>query len=170
MRAGGGKAKGSQFEREICVILSKWITENKREDVFWRSALSGGRATVGAKSGKRHSSQVGDISCIHHSGSKFGEAFAVECKHYADLNYTGLLTGKGKLLDFWNEIKAQALTHNKFPFLVARQNRMKAMVALESNGLDLLGLSYSDMLLMSPPLDLNILQLDRFVELCTPFV
>lgn len=170
MRAGGGKQKGAQFERDVCVELSKWVTFGQREDVFWRSAMSGGRATVAAKAGKKHSAQVGDISCIHHSGSKFGDAFAVECKFYSDLNYTGLLTGKGKLLDFWKEICLQALTHDKFPFLVARQNRMKSMVCLNSDGLDLLGLSYSDFILISPPLDLNILELSSFVGLCTPFV
>src|SRR4051812_2899407 len=134
MRPGGGKQKGASFEREVCVLLSKWVTDGKREDVFWRSAMSGGRATVGHRKGKNHSSQVGDISCIHPAGHYFSETFAPECKFYADLNWHGLLIGKGKLLDFWKEINTQAGRYNKLPFLVARQNRMPAFVCLDAAG------------------------------------
>jgi len=42
-------AKGSSFEREICTILSKWWTNNERDDVFWRTAGSGARATTRSK-------------------------------------------------------------------------------------------------------------------------
>ena len=37
MRSGGGKQKGSAFEREICKKLSLWFTENERDDIFFRS-------------------------------------------------------------------------------------------------------------------------------------
>jgi len=46
MRKGGGKAKGASFERDICRRLSLWVSAGKQEDVFWRSAMSGGRSTV----------------------------------------------------------------------------------------------------------------------------
>ena len=39
--------KGSEFEREMCKCLSLWWTDSKRDDVFWRSAQSGGRAPRG---------------------------------------------------------------------------------------------------------------------------
>src|SRR5215216_6431446 len=38
--------KGPQWEREVCRALSLWVTNGERVDVFWRSAMSGGRATV----------------------------------------------------------------------------------------------------------------------------
>lgn len=170
MRPGGGKSKGAQFEREVCVILSKWVSSGQKEDVYWRSAMSGGRATVGFKSGKKHSSQVGDISCIAPIGNKFHDTFAIECKNYADLNFLGLLTGKGKLVDFWDEIGSQAMTHSKYPFLVAKQNRMKTMVCLGRFGMRTLGLDPAETLVISRPLDLHILELTRFVGLCVPFV
>ena len=53
MRKGGGKAKGSSFERLICKELSLWITGGEHQDVFWRSAMSGGRSTVAMKKGDK---------------------------------------------------------------------------------------------------------------------
>lgn len=141
MRKGGGKQKGSQFERDVCVMLSRWVTNGQREDVFWRSAMSGGRATVGRKKGKQHSSQVGDISCIHSSGRRFIDTFAPECKFYANLDYQGLLIGKGKLFQFWLEIRKQAVEHDKLPFLVAKQNRMPIFIHLCEAGMKEIGLS-----------------------------
>lgn len=170
MRRGGGKAKGSQFEREVCVLLSKWISNNKNEDIFWRSALSGGRATVGHKKGKKLSSQVGDISSIHPTGHRLTSKFALECKYYADLNYLGLLTGKGKLLEFWAEINLQAKIHNKLPFLVARQNRMQTMVCLDMKGRQELGLRLQDMLISSVRRNIHIIEAKKFFELCKPYV
>lgn len=169
MKAGGGKAKGSQFEREVCVTLSKWLSNGAKEDVLWRSAMSGGRATVAAKRGKRLSSQVGDISCIHPIGNRFISEFAIECKYYADLDFKGLITGKGKLLEFWEEISKQADTHGKCPFLVARQNRIKPVVCLAHNGLTKLGLWPSNTILISRPYDLYILSFEHFVKKCVPF-
>jgi hypothetical protein len=170
VRKGGGKQKGASFEREVCVLLSKWVTNGVREDVFWRSAMSGGRATVGHKRGKQHSTQVGDISCIHPSGHRFCEAFAPECKFYANLDYQGLLTGKGKLLAFWTEIRLQAKRYNKHPFLVARQNRLAANVCLNMDGVRELGLLPRKALLVSPPNGMYIYDFKDFLMVCKPYV
>lgn len=171
MRKGGGKAKGSAFEREVCVRLSKWLTSGKQDDVFWRSAMSGGRATVAAKKGgKRLSNQVGDISCIDPVGSKFIEKFGVECKFYNDLDYTGLLTGRGKLLSFWEEICIQSAYHYKQPFLVAKQNRQPATVCLSYHGTCVLGIDWREALVISPKPDIYIYDADYFFKACTPYV
>lgn len=169
MRAGGGKSKGASFEREICVRLSIWISNGLQEDVFWRSAMSGGRATVGQKKGKKHSSQVGDISCIHSTGNHFIEYFAPECKHYANLDWQGLVTGKGKLLQFWAEINKQAEAHGKHPMLFARQNRLPTVVCLTHSGTTTLSLQGHQTIIISRPYDLHIFLADRFFMECAPF-
>ena len=46
----GKSQKGGAWEREFSKYLSLWITEGERDDVFWRSSQSGGRATQRAKS------------------------------------------------------------------------------------------------------------------------
>jgi len=170
MKPGGGKSKGASFEREVCVLLSKWVTSGTREDVFWRSALSGGRATIAHAKGRSLSTQVGDLSCIHPMGNRFINTFAVEVKFYAKLDYEGLLTGKGKLLAFWSEINEQAWRYGKLPFLVARQNRMHPHVCLDKAGMRKLGLHDIRTTLISTPHDLYILDMPKFIKVCKPFV
>jgi hypothetical protein len=170
MRRGGGKAKGSQFERDMCVVLSKWISDGKSEDLFWRSALSGGRATIGQRKGKFHSSQVGDISAIHPDGHYFISSFAPECKFYASLDYSSILSGKGKLLTFWAEIRKQAHTHDKMPFLMAKQNRMPVFVHLCKSGMAALGLDDRVTAQTNMPHDLYTIEADWFFGNCAPYV
>jgi len=170
MRAGGGKQKGAQFERDVCILLSKWITNGEREDIFWRSAMSGGRATVAYKRhGKQLASQVGDISCIDTIGNHFISTFAPECKFYAKLDYEGLLTGKGKLLGFWEELNKQAGRYRKHPFLVCRQNRMHPHVCLDKSGMRTLGLLDRHVSLISIAHDMYIMEASVFVKVCKPF-
>ena len=63
------KQKGAEFERKICKQLSRWIDSN-REDLFWRSAMSGGRATLKSNKGEV-SGQAGDITSIDKIGQWF---------------------------------------------------------------------------------------------------
>lgn len=124
MRNGGGKQKGSQFEREICVALSLWVTGGSREDCFWRSAMSGGRATVARKRGADLAAHAGDITATHEDGHVLTNAYLVECKRYNDLQYASfMLKGVGKLATFWMETVQQATAHSKMPMLIAREDR-----------------------------------------------
>lgn len=168
MRKGGGKAKGSQFERDICRQLSLWVSQGAHEDVFWRSAMSGGRSTVAAAKGKRLSAQAGDISCVHPAGHLFAERFLAECKFYADLNYVGLLTAKGHLAQFWSETVAEADLHSKMPFLIAKQNRQPTTICLSIDGLMTLGIPATHSLLIVPAFNLYILDADKFFADTSP--
>ena len=170
MRKGGGHAKGAQWEREVCVILSKWLSSNTQDDIFWRSSLSGGRATTAFKKGKSFANQVGDISCIHPMGQHFIDTFAIENKFYAKLDYEGLLSGRGKLLAFWAEIDSQAKRYNKLPFLVCRQNRLHPHVGISKDGMRKLDLRDIETTLISIPYNLYILELEKFIKVCKPYV
>jgi len=75
-----GKGKGSQFERIICFALSRWWTEGKRDDIYRRSATSGGRATVRTKVGKRTAGQYGDIAIADPLGQPLIELATIELK------------------------------------------------------------------------------------------
>lgn len=75
-----GRDKGIQFERKICVELSKWWTNGKDDSVFWRSNASGARATVRAKKGKKTAGQYGDITAIDPVGEPFLAMSPVEAK------------------------------------------------------------------------------------------
>jgi hypothetical protein len=166
MRKGGGKQKGAQFERDVCRELSLWVSHGKQEDVYWRSAMSGGRSTVAALKGKRLAAQSGDLSCVHEVGYAFASKFIVECKFYADLNFLGLLTGKGKLMEFWGELLVQAAAYSKLPMLIAKQNRMLTMVCLCNIGSRELNLE-KRALLIAPQRSLRIIPLHEFTQYAT---
>jgi hypothetical protein len=136
MRAGGGKQKGSSFEREVCRDLSLWVSRQRSDDLFWRSAMSGGRATVRLKKGKKTAHQAGDICAVHPDGNILTDMFFIECKFYADLQAASLLFGgAGKIISFWQVCCQQAQAHGKLPMLILRQNRYPALIGLDKRGL-----------------------------------
>lgn len=135
MRKGGGKGKGSGFERVVCKLLSLWVSNGQREDLFWRSAMSGGRATVGRRKGKDHAHHAGDISATHPQGHRLTDHWYIECKAYRNLAIEGaLLSGGGALAKFWRETCAQATAHKKLPMLIAKQNNTKILMLIPKAG------------------------------------
>lgn len=76
--------KGSDFEREFCKLLSRWWTAgvegSDRDDVFWRTSQSGGRATQRAKGGKATYGSQGDVAAVDPVGRPFLNFFTVELK------------------------------------------------------------------------------------------
>ena len=132
MRKGGGKSKGGAHERLICKQLSLWASDNKREDIFWRSSLSGGRATVQRKKGINNKTQCCDISAIDPLGNYLTDKIVIECKNYKDLKLENLIfkTSKDGILQFWNEVTAIADLTGKVPWLIARQNGKKDILAV----------------------------------------
>lgn len=127
MKPGGGKQKGATFERWVCVQLSLWLTrdtkgEGGRRDIFWRSAMSGGRATLALRKGERLARQAGDITAIDPIGLALTGKYMVECKHYASLDLEAfMLRDGGRLATFWRKTKAEAKKHNLLPMLIAKQ-------------------------------------------------
>jgi hypothetical protein len=80
----GGSHKGSSFEREICKLLSCWWSKGiegvARDDIFWRSSQSGGRATQRAKFGKKTFGSYGDIAAVDPIGIPLLKVFTIELK------------------------------------------------------------------------------------------
>lgn len=133
MKAGGGKQKGAAFEREICEKLSRWILPTSDRSLFWRSAMSGGRATVRSYAKKSTSDQAGDLCPIAPEGNAFMSRFVVECKHVKTLNIaSGLLQGKQELATFWRQVSRDAALAEKKPLLVAKQNLYPTLALLRT--------------------------------------
>lgn len=162
MRKGGGKQKGASFERQICKDLSLWISKGRHEDIFWRSAMSGGRSTVAAKRGKKFASQAGDLSSVQAGGNAFIASFLVECKFYRDLRLAGLLTKTGKLAEFWETVRRQGRVYQKLPMLIAKQNQLPVMVCLTTAGLDMLGLRHHRAL-WAVRIDMHVVLLEDYL-------
>lgn len=141
MRAGGGGAKGASYERRICGKLSVWVSGGTRKDVFWRSAMSGGRASVMLHN-KRHKfvAQAGDISAVHKSGSYLLNAFIIECKHLKTLKLLQTICGKRSgLPEIWQKLLKECDQQGRrLPMLVARQNRMLDLLITNRRGYKIL--------------------------------
>lgn len=132
MRAGGGPAKGAAFERECCRRLSLWLTDGKRDDLFWRSSMSGGRATLQHRKGKTNLAQVGDICAIDSEGEKLLLHFvSIECKFHRSLDIVlSVLQRRGRLWKFWEQTVEQADRVKRCPMLIARENRVPTLMLI----------------------------------------
>jgi hypothetical protein len=162
MRRGAGKQKGGAFERLVCKDLSRWVTSGRREDVFWRSAMSGGRATTRLVKGKRSPHVSGDICAVHHDGNRFMDYFYVECKIYRLLDLHRVAFGcQGNLLSFWETTKQQASNNGKMPMLIAKQNLYPPILVLGGSGV--LFLRAGDLLMSTcPKIDAHLLMWQEF--------
>lgn len=80
MTMGTKAKKGGHFEREISKALSLWWSAGERDDLYWRTQASGGRATIRRKAGKGTSGQYGDIQAVEEYGAELCKVFAIECK------------------------------------------------------------------------------------------
>ena len=136
MMPGGGKAKGSAFEREVCKKLSLWVSSGYHEDVFWRSAMSGGRATVARGRGKKANSGAGDLALVRPVGAGLINNYVVECKHTSGIMIHDLIEciKKTGLADYWNTIRYESEKVEKLPMLVAKATGGTAFVVLSARG------------------------------------
>lgn len=130
----GGSKKGSAYEREVCTKLSLWWTGGQRDDVFWRSAGSGARATNRAARGLSTAGQYGDIAATDPIGAPFINQITVEIKRgYRDANCHDMLdklpTAKVQVFEGF---VAQAINSSKdagtpYWLLITRRDRRVAM-------------------------------------------
>lgn len=162
------KQKGSNWEIQICRALSLWISEGKRADVFWRSAMSGGRATIGLDRGFKHKAQAGDISAIAALGERLLDHFVIESKFYKDLQLTNMvLKENGFLHDFWMDQKTKAIVFDKQPMLIGRQNTFPPFVMMNNESMEVFNLTLAHSAAILPRLRANIVLFDVFLREAT---
>lgn len=73
-----GKAKGNAGERLVCKILTKFVSGQEKPYAFWRSANSGGLATVLGM----HDDLSGDIIALRDEGKPITNNFSLEIKTF----------------------------------------------------------------------------------------
>lgn len=128
-------SKGSAFEREVCKMLSRWWTGDERDDVFWRSAGSGGMAKNRSNRGGTAFGQYGDIQATDPIGQPLIDVCSIELKRgYAQANIQNLLdkpaNAKAQQLETF---LAQAANDSKLagsPYwmLIVRRSQKQALV------------------------------------------
>lgn len=135
------KGKGSEFERSTSGRLSLWVTNLQREDVFWRSAMSGGRATFrGRQHGlEKFSGCAGDITSVRAEGNLLTSLFIIECKFWREvfLDYF-VFERKGGLVAVWENLVQRAEDVKKLPMLVAKKNFKPALIGVTTPGVEIL--------------------------------
>ena len=131
-----GKGKGSSFERRVCVLLSEWWTGGERSDVFWRTSMSGGRATVRKRKGKSTHGQYGDICAIDPIGQPFLDCFAIEVKRgYPTATVHDLLDTKKPIYQKWIE-QAEAsreASGAEWWMIVHQRDRRETIITMPSS-------------------------------------
>jgi hypothetical protein len=169
VRAGGGKAKGGAFERQVCKQLSRWMSRGLRDDLFWRSAVSGGRATISNRNRNKNTTQVGDITAIDPRGAALTGRFVIECKYVKDLDLHGLFFPEqfGHLFAFWTTLQDVAERAGKMPMLIARQNFFPptgSLVCISYNGNITLFPDVRYEFVRVPPMDMCVIQIADFLK------
>lgn len=141
-------SKGSSFEREIAKMLSLWWTRDlpePRDDIFWRTANSGGRATVRGRKGKGTANSYGDLLAVDPLGQPFIQAFTVELKRgYNRSSLADLLDRKvkGALTQYekWlvKLIQTAATAGSRSWMLLARRDQRQTCVYLPASAWEFL--------------------------------
>lgn len=139
MKAGGGKRKGAAFEREVCRLLSLWVSGNKHADLFWRSAMSGGRATVANRNGTIKVRQAGDITAVAVEGHPFTDMFIAECKHLKSCSIEqAMLSNDGPLVKIWRKLCSDSYKQIKLPLLILKRNNRPTLLLMTFGAVPLL--------------------------------
>jgi len=170
-------SKGASFERDISRQLSLWWTHGERDDVFWRSSMSGGRATVRAKKGQKTAYQNGDITATDPIGSPLIENVAIELKRgYKKWGVLDLLDStkpeKSTLAGFLSQVEEECKNAGVSSFmLICKRDGRKPVVIFPAGMIELdtyLGLGAGDMLSIyySPNKSaLTCIALDKFLTI-----
>lgn len=115
------KKIGNSWEREFCKILSKWVSPQSEDLLFWRSASSGALATIRNKKKLNSINMDGDITCLDPQYADLTKKIYFECK-----------TVKSNEFNFWDSPKSNYIYHaieetfenaytlNKIPFLAIK--------------------------------------------------
>ena len=176
---GRGAQKGAAFERKCCKQLSLWVSDGQRDDVFWRSAMSGGRATLGLRKGIKRDAQAGDMTSIseHLGANRFLKVFVAEFKHRRNLRLESLISKKkSPLLGFWKKHLGECNSFSRLPFMVAKQNLLPTLLILNNAGMVRFGLtSVSKIVMAWAPVSyegqrcqMYILSWERFLKTIPP--
>ncbi len=126
-----GHGKGSDFERTICKELGLWWTDGARDDIFWRTSNSGGRATV--RKGRSTFGGYGDVQAVDPIGQPLLNITSIELKRGYGQASVGDLLDVGKAPPQWARWVEQAEMERgqggqPYWMLITRRDRRSAVV------------------------------------------
>lgn len=133
-----GSLKGFPYERKMAKVLSLWWTDGLNQDIFWRTAGSGGRATNRKKlTGEALKYSYGDIGFLDPIGKPFIDFFLLELKkgYTKDIDPLSIVDSKKKkhlLFEWWDkaEIERQE-SERKKSLIIFERDRHKSCVMID---------------------------------------
>lgn len=126
------KSKGSAFEREICKRLTIWLIGKDKPIQFWRSAASGGLATLNSK----NITVTGDIQALTPEAMKIAKYISFEAKTgYKDATFDNFFKdNKSDILrSFWIQCVSSARKSDKFAVLIFRKKGCQVIIGIDEN-------------------------------------
>lgn len=124
------KKKGSEFEREICKLLTVWVSGKVKPYIFWRSPSSGALATIASAL-----DASGDIIALRPEGKFLTDRFSLELKNgYPDAQFEKHFkdTKNNIIEDFWKQCLRDAKKSNKWGMLIFKKKGCQPIVGVES--------------------------------------
>lgn len=134
--------KGGPFEKEIAKELSLWWTNNKRDDVFYKTAGSGSRFTSRKKQNKDTVNSCGDIGLLDPIGQKLLDNFSIEIKrgYSDDLDLLSIIDSNNKnntMLKWIEKAKKEIEEANRPHFMIIfKRDRKNKAVCVSSKFID----------------------------------
>lgn len=106
------RAKGHEFERQVCNILNKRFNIKENKHKFKRVPLSGGFDKENFP---------GDLYSLNRT--RFADNWAIECKFYKDWKLEDLFNGNdSNIMKWWTQASDDAKIGDKLPLLVFKKN------------------------------------------------
>lgn len=114
MKKGRSKGKGNSYEIKIARILSQWYEPETKDDLFWRTAGSGAKATVTRRG---QTSFVGDITFLPQPDAL---RVWIDTKDRRDATFDNILSDSKFVIKEWydEEIKKRGRLKIKKPVLI----------------------------------------------------
>lgn len=132
--------KGGQFERDVSRELSEWWTHGTRDDIYWRTSQSGGRATTRRKKGKSTKNQCGDITATDPIGLPLVQLMTIELKRGYPKSNIGDVFDRPDHLNptewenHWQQANEACLNEGTAgPCLIIHRTRRERMIYLSNN-------------------------------------
>jgi hypothetical protein len=168
-----GKAKGSNWERDVCKFLSVWLTGQEKPYQFWRMPASGGLATID----ELNADLSGDIRALTPEAELLTSVYSIECKagypktsfwqHFKDIK-------NFPIEQFWEQCVRDATKANKKPMLIYRKKGNHPIVGISdiTGMLDLMraqsiSLTFTDIKALPR---LTFYNMEEFFKMVTPEV
>ena len=130
MKPGYGSRKGSSFERKIAKELSLWWSDNKRNDLYWRTHSS---VQLGTRSKKKN--EYGDLMSIDDYGKEFTNKFHLELRHGICIKVQELVyptkPSASNMSGFIKEGLTGAKESNRRPMWIFREQGRPTMVLMQ---------------------------------------